>query len=471
MVRFFHLLTLAAIGSLLLAADDETKVVFKSDVALVRVDAQVLDRSNRAITGLRLEDFILTEDGQPRQIRSFASEDMPLDVLLLLDVSGSMRPHVERIADAAHEALRVLATGDRVAIMDFDTSARLRMPFRNSRDEVNREFERLLRQETFNGGTDITRALLQAADYVRREARRDARRAIVILTDDQTGFERDEAAVERALERADAVLSLLLAPDAMAYGRQRGGYPGGGGNPRGGGYPGGGYPGGGSGPLGGIILGRRGGYGGRQPGGTGYPQHQTKSAGTAEIARQSGGDTMSVDDASALEETLSRLRQRYALYFHLPENAKPGDERSISVDLSPAARRRYSDAEIRFRRVYLAPDGPAGSGRTMVTRAPDRVPAESSRTATLNNNDDRPVVRRRVAVDEPDGPRINMPGGPADQSVQPAQPAVQTAAPEATKREAPPAAKPDVTPGPKPGWRRVADPPPPDPPAKPPGQQ
>src|SRR5258708_16347750 len=228
MVRFFHLLAAGlAAGGMLPAGGDETKVVFKSDVALVRVDAQVLDRSNRAITGLRLEDFVLTEQGQAGQMRSVASEDMPLDVLLLLDVSGSMRPHVERIADAAHQALRVLAKDDRVAIMDFDTSARLRMPFRNSRDEVNREFERLLRQETFNGGTDITGALLRAADYVRREARRDARRAIVIVTDDQTGFERDEAAVERALERADAGLSLLRAPDAMAYGSQAGRYPGG----------------------------------------------------------------------------------------------------------------------------------------------------------------------------------------------------------------------------------------------------
>src|ERR1039457_6130524 len=104
MARLVHLPLIAiSLTGLLLAADDETNIVFKSDVALVRVDAQVLDRANRAITGLRLEDFVLTEQGQPRPIRSFASEDMPLDVLLLLDVSGSMRPHVERIADKSEE--------------------------------------------------------------------------------------------------------------------------------------------------------------------------------------------------------------------------------------------------------------------------------------------------------------------------------------------------------------------------------
>jgi len=43
------------------AADDP--VTFRSDVSLVRVDAQVWDRDNRSITGLRVEDFVLTENG------------------------------------------------------------------------------------------------------------------------------------------------------------------------------------------------------------------------------------------------------------------------------------------------------------------------------------------------------------------------------------------------------------------------
>src|SRR5437773_5247812 len=122
----------------LLAQDSDT-IVFRSDVSLVRVDAQVVDRDNRAITGLRISDFILREDGRPQPIRNFASENLPVDVLFLLDVSGSMRPHVQRIAEAAHQALRALGEDDRVAIMVFDRQTRLRLPFRKSRMEVERE--------------------------------------------------------------------------------------------------------------------------------------------------------------------------------------------------------------------------------------------------------------------------------------------------------------------------------------------
>ena len=427
MFRTASLLLVAVAGQVLLPAADND-VVFRSDVSLVRVDAQVLDRDNRAVSGLRAEDFVLREEGQPQQIRNFASEDMPVDVMLLLDVSRSMRPHIQRVSSAAHRAFRVLRDQDRVAIMVFDRSTRLRLPFRNSRDEAERELTSLLRHESFDGGTDITRGMLDAADYVARQARREARRAIVIVTDDRTQRDRDEAAVSRALARADAVLCALIAPDAMP---NRMGRPGGGSGRGGGG--GGSWPGGGptiGGPLGGIILGRRGPYGGRggpsgggRGPGPGAGGTETHSAGTAEIARESGGDSVAVDDASALENTLSRIRQRYALHFHLPEGVKPGQERNIAVELAAAASSRYPGAEVRYRRVYLTPDA--------------SVPAEAgSPPAQIRQG---PAARRRPAVNEPLGP----PG--ADLSVGTASPAAPTPAP-------PPAAAPAPSQG---GWPRA----------------
>src|SRR5262249_15457626 len=129
------------------------------------------------------------------RIRNFAREEMPVDVVLLLDVSGSMRPHIERIASAASSALQSLGKEDRVSVMVFDRASRVRLPFKSNRADVERELNTLVNQETFHGGTDITRALLDAAKYVQREARKEARRAIVIVTDDQTERGRDDAAV------------------------------------------------------------------------------------------------------------------------------------------------------------------------------------------------------------------------------------------------------------------------------------
>jgi VWFA-related protein len=428
MARPACLLLFVAAGGALFSVPAEEPVVFRSEVTLVRVDAQVVDRENRAIAGLRAEDFILLEEGREQPIRNFEREEMPVDILLLLDVSGSMRPHVERIATAAGDALETLGDDDRVAVMVFDRSSRLRLPFRGERSQIEHGLNMVLQLEDFNGGTDITRGLLDAAAYMSREGRKGARRAIVILTDDQTERGREEERVSRALAQADTVLSALLAPDAM---RNRGSVS------QGGSWPSGPIGGPMGGPLGGIIFGRRGPYGRRMPGpvviGGG-----TRSAGTAEIARRSGGDSLQVDEASAFERTLARIRQRYALYFHLPQGVKGGQERTVDVQLSSAALRRYPDAQVNFRRVYLAPGGSndsfdATSEPVEVSQVPVNPPPAADPTTpdTPQQTEDTPALKRRPAVSERSGPRA---------------PTVRTAGTEARAETAPSAQG---------GWRRV----------------
>ncbi len=319
----------------------DAEVTFRSDVSLVRVDVQVVDRNNRFVPGLTASDFVLREEGKVIPIRNFGREELPLDVLFLFDLSRSMRPHVEAVAQAAKDALNVLGEDDRVAIMVFDRSTRLHSGFRNRRDGVNRELARMLDTEDFNGGTDIARGILAAADYIQKSARKDARRAIVIVTDDQTERSPLDEHVLSSLTRADAVLSLLLAPDAMGHITRR--------DPRRGtswppvNLP---WPGGGRGPvinIPGVPGGRTGGVGG----------FGTQTAGTPEMAERSGGDTFPVDEAASLERTLERLRQRYALYFNLPAGARAGEERGVEVTLAARSKPGLASAELRYRRSYV----------------------------------------------------------------------------------------------------------------------
>ncbi len=348
MKRVAALFFTIVLGSL--AADDP--VVFKSDVAMTRVDAQVVDLTGRPISGLRAGDFVLRVDGKPQPIRNFATESMPIDVLLLLDVSGSMQPHIQRIADASESALRVLAPADRIAIMVFDTHTRVRLSIRSDHGGVSEELHSLIRSERFDGGTHITHALLDAAHYVQREGRPNARRAIVILTDDETQDAQDEPQVEQALDEANAVLSFLRAPydEQFVQGRRA---------------PSSSGPWGGSGPIGGG--GTWGGGGGASwPGGSTWPGRGSRlpggvrvggmdsshSAGTADIAKDSGGDVMEVDSASAFQDTLERLRQRYALYFYWPPGPANPEQRLVTLALSASAGAEFREAEVRYRRAY-----------------------------------------------------------------------------------------------------------------------
>jgi VWFA-related protein len=426
------------VGSAPAWADDP--VVFKSDVSLVRVDAQVVDRNNRPIAGLGPRDFVLRDNGKLQKIQSVDAENLPIDLLLLLDVSASMRPHIQRITDASHEALRQLREEDRVAIMVFDRYTRVRMAFRNSQSNVDRELQRLLDQESFHGGTDITLGLMDAAAYIRREGRREARKAIVIVTDDETERSKDVEGVSRELARADAVLSALIAPDAMGTHRMGGGYPGGG-------YPGGGYPGGGGG-WGGIILGGGGGRRNRYPGAAGMG---TQSAGTREIAERSGGDSMGVDSAYALQDTLARIRERYALHFALPPGVRAGDERNIDLQLADATRSRYPAADVKYRRSYYAPvSSPAGSGSSE-----ERVVVSSAGSSSSGATDDtdRPRLRRPGVSQVPSGsgggPLVVDDGNAHSNSPSAAPPSDQPVLKRADPNPAP-APNPNA-----PGWRKA----------------
>lgn len=364
------------------SANDD--VVFRSDVSLVRVDVQVLDRNGKTITGLAAEDFALFESGRPQEIRNFASEETPLDVLLLLDVSGSMQPHVERVQNAASDALRVLGSKDRVAVMVFDRSTRVKMQFTDAYAGLQRGLDLVMQTESFDGGTDIQRGLLDASSYVQRNARRGARKAIVILTDDETERGRDQQSVLRALRSADAVLSAILAPNAASSrrGSMAGGWPGS-------------YP---RGPLGGIIFGRRGPLGG---GGPVYRGGSTQPFGTAEVAQKAGGDSTPVSHAYGLSGTFESLRQRYALHFYLPDGVRPGQERDIEVQLSASAARRYPGAEVRYRREYIAP----GGSETVTSTADPGQPRVADSTEPDNQQrDNRRRRRLPPRVDERQGP-------------------------------------------------------------------
>lgn len=73
-----------------------------------------------------------------------------MHVLLLLDVSGSTQPHIERIVDASQTALSVLAPADRVVIVVFDTRTQLKLPFRSDHNEISENVHSIIRSGSFN---------------------------------------------------------------------------------------------------------------------------------------------------------------------------------------------------------------------------------------------------------------------------------------------------------------------------------
>ena len=149
------------------------------------------------------------------------------------------------------------------------------------------------------------------------------------------------------------------------------------------------------------------------------PSH---SAGTEEIAKGSGGDAMPISDASAFQDTLERLRQRYALHFYWPEGSSDPEQRTVVVNLAHSTGARYGGSEVRYRRAYLS------NGRMHHAGGLIEVSREADPTDPVDKRSNTPVVsanrssastgvddstppqtrpRHRMAVNESSGPVVN----------------------------------------------------------------
>ncbi len=142
--------------------------------ALVRVT----DINNRAIAGLSATDFEVVENGKPREIVSVTRSNSPFNLVLLLDVSGSVENYVNFIRKAARSFVNTVDKNDRVSIVTFNEDVKVLSKFTTDKTKLSESLD------TFDagGGTAYYDALAYTiADTLR--PMKGERTAIVILTD------------------------------------------------------------------------------------------------------------------------------------------------------------------------------------------------------------------------------------------------------------------------------------------------
>jgi VWFA-related protein len=303
-------LVLCLLPAILCSAQDPS--AFRTGVSLVHVDAEVAD-STGPLSGLHKEDFLITDNRVPQHVLYFSQDVEPLDLILLFDISGSMRPKLEKVAASSRRALAELSPGDRVAVMTFHSHSAIVADFTDNLNAVARTINDDVLGGRFGGGTHLLAAVDDAAEYFLREPRTERRRAVLILTDNYGQRSRRVSTVVHHLWEADALLSGLIIRSAGETAVRT------------------------------AML-------------VSSPLSILIQEGMASVAEKTGGDTIKADDPDdALRAAMRRIRLRYSLYYAMPEG-KPGDQRQIKVELSPDAESHYPTARVRARKGYLVPE-------------------------------------------------------------------------------------------------------------------
>ena len=289
-------------------AQQQEQPRIKVDVNLVLLEATVKDKSGRVLGDLKKEDFLLEEDGQPREIAHFSRDQLPLAVALVVDLSGSIKPFLRPLRYATLTALKALKPEDEVALFTFSTQVEQRVPLTHDKLEVSDQIEFF----TAGGGTNINRALYEAANYLRAQA--PAARRVIVLVSDNVPTVYDGTSPASVTEAA-------LAADAAVYGLK---------------VPG-------DNPLAARLL---------AGGNRGFVN-------VGKLTAETGGEIFEVEKEGSLflafQALIERLKTRYTLGFYSASRAEEGRLRKLNLHLQPSFGAKGRDYAVLSKTGYYSP--------------------------------------------------------------------------------------------------------------------
>ncbi len=170
-----------------------TEAVFRVNVRLVQVDTQVLNKKTRhAARELKKEDFEIYEDNIRQQVSSFSQDTLPLSVVLLFDLTDSVRPVLKSLAEGALEALRHLKPEDEVTVMVYAASTQVLQGATTDRALAVAAIEKASRMESVEAAF-FNEGIFQAADELTKSTNPYSRRVIIWLTDNVPNIPSEDA--------------------------------------------------------------------------------------------------------------------------------------------------------------------------------------------------------------------------------------------------------------------------------------
>ena len=289
------------------AQDIDPNDVIRVNTDLVIFDAQVIDKKTRKVFGgLRREDFEIYEEHVRQPIVYFSQDQLPLSVLLLLDISRSVTPIIEQVGAGANDALQRLKPEDEVAVMAFADNPKLIQGFTKDRKVAAQKISEAGTTD-LGHGTYLNEALHAAEQAMNNAGNPTNRRAIVVIT--------DNIAPAGGHFGKDKVINDLLESGTVVYGL--------------------------------IVRAALG------------KVFNVLSFGTIhgvnEYCEETGGEVLGADQKevdSRLAEMFTRLRTRYTLGYRPPENNEEGKFRRVKVQLTPAIMKTNKKLVVRARSGY-----------------------------------------------------------------------------------------------------------------------
>jgi Ca-activated chloride channel family protein len=173
----------------------------KVDVDLVLVPVTITDPMNRLVTGLDRGNFSIFEGKDVQEIKSFSSEDAPVSLGIIFDMSGSMNSKIDRAREAVGEFLKTANPQDEFFLIAFSDQPEQLSDFTQVADEIQNK----LMFTAPRGRTSLLDAIYLGVHKMRQA--KYPKRALLIISDGGDNHSRyTEGEIKSTVKEADLLI-------------------------------------------------------------------------------------------------------------------------------------------------------------------------------------------------------------------------------------------------------------------------
>jgi Ca-activated chloride channel family protein len=173
----------------------------KVDVSLVLVPVTITDPMNRLVTGLDKENFEVYENKEPQELRTFSSEDAPVSIGVIFDMSGSMTSKIERAREAVVEFFKTANPKDEFFMIAFADKPQEVSDFTSSVEDIQGK----LVYTVPKGRTALLDAIYLGISKMRQA--RYQKKALLIISDGGDNHSRyTEGEIKSMVKEADTLI-------------------------------------------------------------------------------------------------------------------------------------------------------------------------------------------------------------------------------------------------------------------------
>ena len=182
------------------------------DVDLALVNVTVTDPFNHLVTGLEPDNFRVFENNVEQEIQYFSSEDVPISIGVIFDLSGSMANKVGKAKEAALQFFKTANPQDEFFLVSFNERAEVTSTFTSNAEDLQ---SRIL-SASAKGRTALLDAIYLGLSEMR--GARNGKRALLIISDGGDNSSRyNEKDIKRLVREADTQLYSIGIFDPFEY--------------------------------------------------------------------------------------------------------------------------------------------------------------------------------------------------------------------------------------------------------------